>query len=503
MYKYLFTLVLLTACIPVETEVPDTSIPVVDSSNPIPMVDSGVRDSGLDATIQDSGTVDAGKDASTMDSSIKDASADSSVKDSGMDTSVPRDSGNTDSQPEVDSNIPDASSECDACLDTKMTIGANFWRHTWGNGPVDYFKNNVDWNTTTDPWQPKFLTDLSYAKVLRFMDWGPVNGSKFENWADRVPKNGNQREYPVPLTPLGGNTGEETGHGVAYEWQIDLANKVGTDFWVNVPHMASDDFVLQLARLLSSQLNSNKKIYVEYSNEVWNYGFPQNRYAAAQFTSRGLPQYVTYRNRQVYIEDWVGFGTLRAIQVFEIFEQVFGKNNPRIVKVIASQLGFRNWPEYVAAWGDVHPLVIEHMAVLQSSVYNPRGMKIDAYALAPYWNGNTVAEMRADLSEQVERTAEARRALDSDPNFKYINLIFYEGGQDGSSQLAAARDPAIYSLTYDAYSLFKQYLTGPFVIYTHVGWDQNYAWGLKQSTAASTADSHKYRATLDWVRDNP
>jgi hypothetical protein len=50
---------------------------------------------------------------------------------------------------------------------------------------------------------------------------------------------------------------------------------------------------------------------------------------------------------------------------------------------------------------------------------------------------------------------------------------------------------------------FKPLVNGPFVTYTHVGWDGSYAWGLKKSTSASLADSHKYRATLDWVRANP
>jgi hypothetical protein len=391
---------------------------------------------------------------------------------------------------------------CGACQQPttpgKMFLGANFWRHTWGNGPGDYFKSGVNFASTTDPWQPQLISDLSYAKVLRFMDWGPTNGSKFVSWSQRVPKTGDQTGYSVPLSA--GDGSNDTGEGVAYEWQIDLANRANADFWVNIPHGANDDFILQLAKLISANLNSGKKVYVEYSNEVWNYGFYQNKYVAQQFKSAGLPQNVTYQGKSVYLEDWVAYGTFRALQAFDIFEQVFGKDSPRLVKVLAGQLDFSNWPDYVATWGDIHPLVNEHMAALHSPAFNPKNIKVNAYALAPYWSGDTVAQMRPSVDTQVEHMAEAKRALDLEGSG--IPLICYEGGQDGSNQVKNAKDPAIYQLTLDAYNKFKPLINGPFVTYTHVGWDGNYAWGLKQSTNATLAESHKYRATLDWAKQN-
>jgi hypothetical protein len=391
---------------------------------------------------------------------------------------------------------------CGACQQPTtpggMFMGANFWRHTWGNGPQDYFKSGVNFANTTDPWQPQLLSDLSYAKALRFMDWGPTNGAKIVNWSERVPKTGDQTGYSVPL--FAGDGSSETGEGVAYEWQIDLANRANADFWVNVPHAASDDFVLQLAKLVNANLNSGKKVYVEYSNEVWNYGFYQNKYVAAQFKSKGLPQNIDYKGKSVYLEDWVAYGTYRAVQVFDIFEQVFGKDNPRLVKALAGQLDFSNWPDYVATWGDIHPLVNEHMAALHNTTINPKGIKISAYAVAPYWSGDTVSQMGPSVDAQVEHMAESKRALDAEGSG--IPLICYEGGQDGGNQVKNAKDPAIYQLTLDAYNKFKPLINGPFMAYTHVGWDGNYAWGLKQSTNATLAESHKYRATLDWVKQN-
>jgi hypothetical protein len=85
---------------------------------------------------------------------------------------------------------------------------------------------------------------------------------------------------------------------MAYEDIIALANETGVDVWINVPALASDDYVCRLARLFrygeqgdtsntacdpsapagtatTSPINNTSKIYVEYSNEIWNWGFHQ------------------------------------------------------------------------------------------------------------------------------------------------------------------------------------------------------------------------------------
>ena len=143
-----------------------------------------------------------------------------------------------------------------------VTVGTNFWRIDWGNGWNDYFNASINWSTVTNPWRTDFLNDLNPYSVLRFMDWGPTNGSEFVNWSSRVPKTGNNYNYQVPLVNGDGSTG--TGAGVAYEWQVDLCNRAGTDMWINIPHKASDDFVRQLARLIRDNLNNQRKVYVEY-----------------------------------------------------------------------------------------------------------------------------------------------------------------------------------------------------------------------------------------------
>lgn len=71
---------------------------------------------------------------------------------------------------------------------------------------------------------------------------------------------------------------------VPIEAQVNLANKINTNLWTIVPPWVSDDYVTNWGAALCSGLNVNLYPYEEYSNEVWNFGFPQTHWA----TQRGL-----------------------------------------------------------------------------------------------------------------------------------------------------------------------------------------------------------------------
>ena len=107
------------------------------------------------------------------------------------------------------------------------------------------------------PFMPEVLEDLKYYKVLRFMDWQRTNNSVNQRWADR-------------RTP--DNWYTQTGKkGVALEYACDVCNAVLTDCWVCVPHAADDDYVRDMARLIRDRLDGRLRVYVEYSNETWNW----------------------------------------------------------------------------------------------------------------------------------------------------------------------------------------------------------------------------------------
>src|SRR5208283_406493 len=79
-------------------------------------------------------------------------------------------------------------------------------------------------------------------------------------------------------------------YGLAWEYIVQLANQSGKDAWINIPIAATDDYIRQLALLLKKWLKPNIRIYIEHSNEVWNFGFPQyiyNKLAAIDEVKKG------------------------------------------------------------------------------------------------------------------------------------------------------------------------------------------------------------------------
>ena len=127
---------------------------------------------------------------------------------------------------------------------------------------------------------------LSYFTGIRFMDYLATNGNRQANWADRV-KPADATQYQ----PTGGYGWQ--GKGASWEYLVALANETGKDVWINVPVYASDDYVTKLAQLFAygsdginpyaspqaapvyAPLDANLKLYIEYSNELWNTSFPQ------------------------------------------------------------------------------------------------------------------------------------------------------------------------------------------------------------------------------------
>ncbi|MFC4776267.1 NPCBM/NEW2 domain-containing protein [Paenibacillus sp. GCM10023252] len=120
------------------------------------------------------------------------------------------------------------------------------------------------------------------AKAIRFMDFTATNGKTGEvQWSDRV--------TPAMVQSLGGGTGYGwQGKGGAWEYIVMLCNELDVDAWISVPTAVNDDYITKLAQLFkygtngvtpytSTQANpvypgleAGRKLYVEYSNELWN-----------------------------------------------------------------------------------------------------------------------------------------------------------------------------------------------------------------------------------------
>ena len=344
---------------------------------------------------------------------------------------------------------------------TKFFVGTNFWNIDW-EGQGDFFVDNVDFTTTTNPWKPALLSDLAPYAVLRFMDWNQTNDSNNAQavWSTRKQKTQAQNEP------------------VAFEWQIDLCNRTKKDYWLNIPHEATPDVWQKLAQLVHDQLDPTLRVYVEWSNEVWNSGFPQNAYSASHAMTLSLPGGTPAIAYQVY----------ESVRMFEAFESVFGKGSPRLVKVIAGQ----------AAWTGPCD---DEMTAFANSKINPNGTKADFYAIAPYFSGNSIQDLMTSITTVVGWT-QSSYACGMGGG---LPLISYEGGSDSFSApnngcATLQTDPGMHDLYVhylDGISGAK--LSGPFMQYTHTG----SCWGLKAKTGDALSAAPKYKGVVDWIAAHP
>ncbi|MEM8875313.1 MAG: hypothetical protein AAGD32_13785 [Planctomycetota bacterium] len=96
---------------------------------------------------------------------------------------------------------------------------------------------------------------LAGCAVLRFMDWQHTNNSPVKHWSDRT----------NPDSMFQG-----TSNGVAYEHQLRTAIAAGAEPWINVPYGATDDFCIQLGKLIKELVPVGVRVWIEYTNEFWN-----------------------------------------------------------------------------------------------------------------------------------------------------------------------------------------------------------------------------------------
>ncbi len=275
---------------------------------------------------------------------------------------------------------------------------------------------------------PDYISKVRPFNAIRFMPWQNSKNTTLINWSER---------------PTLNHSHYNTNKGVPIEIMVDVANQANADPWFSMPYKANDDFIRNFARLVKQRLNHGRKVYVEYSNEVWNALYPVHHMAARQAISRWPSKYKEKAGlrKQYLIANWYGEKSAKTCQ---IWKQEFGTQSGRVICVIAS---FARTPD----------IGREALACPLSS-YAPCASGMGAYAVAPYFGDNVALIKNRAQVKQWAHSGEAGLnklfneldhggELNGGPAGGSIQLA-YENGMKGSIQVA--REFGLELVAYEA-----------------------------------------------------
>lgn len=369
-----------------------------------------------------------------------------------------------------------------------------------GIDPDDYPRNlrfyREEFDDVVDQqlFTPEFMDLWSDADTFRYMEWGLINHSPQKKWEDRsVPEDCSFWKKGAPL-----------------EYMIDLANQADANMWVCIPHLADDDYIRQYAEMVRDNLKDNLFAYFEYSNEVWNGLFAQNRWACEQGQAAGLDSTGWKAGLLYYAQ--------RCNHMFSILDEVYEDAPDRYRKVVATQGG--------------------NIGVTR--IILPKcGDNADALSIAPYvtfnvpkeksrWKPNmpTEAELESWTVDQIfnylHETAlpaakvwmDQHKDLADDYN---LELTCYESGQHLSAlgevnrnkkivdmMSEANRDPRMGEIYTEYLNHWNQIGGGVICLFNsmHAHSPSGY-WGLLEYTGQDPATAPKYMAVKEWAKKLP
>jgi len=336
---------------------------------------------------------------------------------------------------------------------------------------------------------PDYLNFVKDFSVIRFMAMSGITRNPERYWHERP----NLQE-----ATWGGGYGER---GAPLEIQVELANRMQADAWFNLPHAADDEYVRNFAEYVHKNLSPDLKVYIEYTNEVWNTSFSHSEYTQKKGIEAGFNVNSVEAGFQYYVQ--------RAGEVFSIWEDIFG-GRERFVRVMGS-------------W-DTRP-DISRKLLGQFEGYK----HADALAIAPYFGGNTRGYRESSTVDEIFKlTSEPDSFRSLHEVLEHIHtqakiakqfgvkLIAYEGGQglvDWATRepdqhpnplfFAANRDPRMGPLYTKMLDGWKEVGGDLFVMFSSPRTCQWFGcWGLKEHIRQARDDAPKYDSTLGFIEDN-
>lgn len=357
---------------------------------------------------------------------------------------------------------------------------------------------------------PDWKEKISPFSTLRFMDWMKTNGSLIDTWQSR----------PIPSQISYAYKTKQGGEGVPVELLIRASNEIKADAWFNMPHLADDEYIREFAGIVKSKLNGNLKVYVEHSNEVWNWQFPQSH--------ASLKNAETHwgKNGDGFMQ-WHG---MRTAQICKIWKQVFDKDSQRIVCVFGTTMG-----KGIETSGLECPLYVKEGN-------EPCYKSFDAYSIAPYFSGRLSGGNNPVIVKTIESWIKSKdggikKGFEQISNSKYfeahdsltklkeyfkyhksvadkykLDLIAYEGGQHITGNGHSTQELEKFTKYYTSLNrhpnmekIYQEHISnwykaggGLFMHFSDIGTSSKYgSWGALESL--NQKNSPKWKALLKFT----
>ncbi len=349
------------------------------------------------------------------------------------------------------------------------------------NVPCDSFEATH----ATRRFHPRFLAAMQRYAVIRFMNWADANSTivpSFEQrWADRVALDDARWFGRIPL-----------------EVMIDLANAAHAEPWLTLPSRADDEWARSAGALVRERLDPSLRVWVEYSNEVWNTQFPQSQYALEQ----GRALHLAESDDEAVLR----FYAQRTGELHRAFAQGLGDDvtrPTRLVRVYAGQSVSPWRSSQILDWEDAY----RRADVLAIAPYFGSPVPPDQYAS---WRSMELDAFFARAeAEDLPVVREALHAQHEVARSRGLALVGYEGGQhyvaQGDEEVTAflgraARDPRMEAL-YDRYLGIFDEEGGRLMVHLvscTAGGRDGY-WGAAERLGQPLEETPKLRALLQYA----
>ena len=369
--------------------------------------------------------------------------------------------------------------------------------------PIDPDTDEVDNSTFTE----EYLTGLRPFDALRFYRWQDCDRGRERRWEDRKTANSYAQ-----------------GSYASVELAVQLANELSKDAWLCVPYAADDDYIRNMAEFVRNTLHKDLKVYIEYSNELWNWIFPAAHYVLnnGQDSERpwlnAAPE-ITGDLKQIGDKFCGGEGchpekdAYMMARVFRIWEDVFRDERGRLVTVAAGQQG----------WPDNSDRILQYLT-------EETEVTVDAFTTGGYFwfgkedherwleAGNVTVDQILDVAEKDIQTFGRRLAKkNAEILAKYkVDFLVYEGGQhlqphnqEDWPYNEVVWDSQIHPRMYDLYiqnlNLYQEMGVKNFFAYRYLGERKSKfgSWGHLETLNDLKGDvmknAPKYKALVDFA----